>query len=46
MKKYIITPKKPRKNKTCPHGYCSDHFTIKSMTENAHTDINMYKKPN
>ena len=34
------------KNITCPKGYESDHFTTKSIIENAQTDINMYKKPN
>ena len=41
-----IIPKKPLKNRTSPNGYCSDHLTIKSIKENAQTDINMYKKPN
>ena len=39
-------PKKPLKNNTWPKGYESDHFTIKSISENAQTEINMYKKPN
>ena len=39
-------PKKPLKNKTCPIGKSTDHFTITSIRENAQMDINMYKKPN
>ena len=39
-------PKKPLKKSTCPNGKLSDHFTIMSINENAHTDKNMYKKPN
>ena len=41
-----MIPKKPLKNRTCPNGKSYDHFTIKSIKENAHTDKNMYKKPN
>ena len=36
-----IIPQKPLKNKTWPTGYSSDHLTITSISENAHTDINM-----
>ena len=41
-----MIPKKPLKNKTWPNGYSFDHFTNKSIMENAQTDKNMYKKPN
>ena len=34
-------PQKPLKNKTCPTGYSSDHLTITSIKENAHTDMNI-----
>ena len=46
MKKYTKAPTKPLKNKTWPKGYPSDHLTTISIKENAHTDRNMYKKPN
>ena len=29
------------KNKTCPTGYESDHFTNTSISEKAHTEMNM-----
>jgi hypothetical protein len=36
-----IIPKKPLKNNTSPTGYSSDHLTITSINENAHTEMNM-----
>jgi len=46
-KKIGINPKKPLKNNTSPIGYVSaDHFTTKSIKENAQIERNMHKKPN
>ena len=37
----FLIPKNPLKNKTSPTGYSSDHLTITSINENAHTEMNM-----